>query len=292
MVRLKTFLMKIIQKYIIVIPTIFLALFCVFNGLTAIATSKTILNPSIPISYEGWVLDWEENFDGNEIDSMIWSKIPRGMYDWNNTMSDRDQCFEYGDGKLIFKGIVNNIDSKDSSKYLTGGLYTKYKKSFKPGRFEFRVKLNSCKGAWPAIWLRPFDRGIDYPFDGEIDIIEHLNYDNYVYQSVHNYYITKLRKKEPKNQAKVFVLSDEYNNYGVDITPDSVVFHINGYKSFVYPNLKLSDEYGQYPFFQEWFILIDMQIGGTWVGPVDDTDLPVEMEIDWIKHYSKKLGKD
>lgn len=28
-----------------------------------------------------------------------------------------------------------------------------------------------------------------------------------------------------------------------------------------------------------------MQLGGEWVGDIVDADLPVEMEIDWIKHY-------
>ena len=30
-----------------------------------------------------------------------------------------------------------------------------------------------------------------------------------------------------------------------------------------------------------------MQLGGNWVGAIDEEDLPVEMEIDWIKHYKR-----
>ena len=28
-----------------------------------------------------------------------------------------------------------------------------------------------------------------------------------------------------------------------------------------------------------------MQLGGSWVGAVDPSQLPVTMEIDWVKHY-------
>ena len=28
-----------------------------------------------------------------------------------------------------------------------------------------------------------------------------------------------------------------------------------------------------------------MQLGGQWVGDVDPNDLPVEMEIDWVRYY-------
>lgn len=31
-----------------------------------------------------------------------------------------------------------------------------------------------------------------------------------------------------------------------------------------------------------------MQLGGQWVGEVDPADLPVEMEVDWVKYYKKK----
>jgi hypothetical protein len=31
--------------------------------------------------------------------------------------------------------------------------------------------------------------------------------------------------------------------------------------------------------------MIDMQLGGSWVGKVDPKDLPVQMIIDWVKVY-------
>ena len=52
------------------------------------------------LNYDDWVLDWVENFDKQEIDTLIWSKIPRGKYAWNDMMSDDDRCFDLRNGCL------------------------------------------------------------------------------------------------------------------------------------------------------------------------------------------------
>lgn len=45
---------------------------------------------------------------------------------------------------------------------------------------------------------------------------------------------------------------------------------------------------GQFPFYQPYYLLIDMQLGGSWVGAVDPKELPVEMWVDWVKYYEKR----
>lgn len=62
---------------------------------------------------------------------------------------------------------------------------------------------------------------------------------------------------------------------------------MNGKRHFVYPRIETEQE-GQFPFDIPQYLLIDMQLGGTWVGPVDSTDLPVEMEVDWVRYYQWK----
>lgn len=67
-----------------------------------------------------WELVWEDNFDGAEPDTTIWSRIPRGKPDWQNTQSFDNRCYEMRDGCLILKGIVNDNMDVDTAKYLTG----------------------------------------------------------------------------------------------------------------------------------------------------------------------------
>ena len=70
-----------------------------------------------------WELVWEDNFDGAEPDTTIWSRIPRGRPDWQNTQSFDNRCYEMRDGCLILKGIVNDNMDVDTAKYLTGGQF-------------------------------------------------------------------------------------------------------------------------------------------------------------------------
>ena len=236
-----------------------------------------------------WQLVWEENFNGTELDTTVWSMIPRGKPDWQNTMSFDDRCYELRDGHLILRGIVNEDLQTDSSPYLTGGVWTKGKKAFERGRMEIRAKLEGAQGAWPAIWMLPYEEEKNpWPNGGEVDIMERLNYDTFVYQTVHSHYTYNLqRDKNPPNGTTAPIRPNDFNVYGVDFWPDSLVFHVNGVKTFTYPRVDGGKD-GQFPFDKPQYLLIDMQLGGTWVGEVDPTGLPVEMTVDWVKHYQWK----
>ena len=91
-------------------------------------------------------------------------------------------------------------------------------------------------------------------------------------------------KDNPPNGTLVSIKPDNFNVYGVDFFADSLVFHVNGVKTFTYPRID-TEKKGQFPFDVAQYLLIDLQLGGTWVGEVDPTGLPVEMAIDWIRHY-------
>ena len=79
---------------------------------------------------------------------------------------------------------------------------------------------------------------------------------------------------------------EDYNVYAVEMYPDSVVFFINDVKNFTYPRIE-TDKEGQFPFDKPYYLLIDMQLGGNWVGAIDPKDVPVEMKVDWVRYYKK-----
>lgn len=238
-----------------------------------------------------WALVWEDNFDqaNSKLDTAVWSKIPRWHPEWARHMSDQDVCYDMRDGNLILRGVMNPDREADTARFITGGVYTKYKVPFHGGRLEVCAKMESAKGAWPAIWLKPFEEEkYPWPSGGEIDMMEHLNYDTIVYQTVHSTYTHHLnQKKNPPQGSTGVIKRDDYNIYGVDMYPDSLVFYINREKTFVYPRIE-TDKEGQFPFDKPYYLLIDMQLEGGWVGPVDTLDLPVEMYVDWVRYYQKK----
>ncbi|MCD7924609.1 MAG: glycoside hydrolase family 16 protein [Bacteroides sp.] len=234
-----------------------------------------------------WRLVWSEDFNQKDgFDVATWSKIPRGTADWKNYMSDFDSCYALRDGNLVLRGMVNHTQKNDTAPYLTGGVYTKDKKLFTGGRVEVRAKLQAARGAWPAIWMLP--NNAEWPNGGEIDIMERLNYDSIAYQTVHSYYTYKLGLQDtPPHGGINQIHPEEYNVYSVDIYPDSLVFAINHRHTFTYPRIE-TDKEGQFPFYQPYYLLIDMQLGGSWVGGVDPKDLPVEMQVDWVRYYEKR----
>jgi beta-glucanase (GH16 family) len=233
-----------------------------------------------------WKLVWEENFDGERFDTSRWSKIPRGTSDWNRHMSDHDSCYRVSGGQLILRGTRNECLPGDPSPYLTGGLYTKDKVGFGHGRLEIRARLGTARGAWPAFWLLPFDNST-WPHGGEIDIMERLNGDSIAYQTVHSIYTYELKIKDPPPGATGKIDPDGYNVYAVELHADSLSFFINGEHTFTYPRVE-TDKPEQFPFDRAFYLLLDMQLGGSWVGKVEPAELPVEMWIDWVRFYKKE----
>lgn len=233
-------------------------------------------------------LVWKDNFKGRTFDSRSWTKIPRkDVADWRRHMSDADSLYSVRGGKLILRGAANG-NPEDTARYVTGGLYTKHKRTIRHGKVEVKAKLGCAKGAWPAIWMKPDDDTVLWPWGGEIDIMEHLNHDSIAYQTVHSYYTVKLGKgNDPKHGMTHPIDPDGYNIYAVEILPDSLVFSVNGDRYFTYPRINTSLE-GQWPFDREYYLLIDMQIEGSWVGKADPRQLPVEMMVDWVKFYELK----
>lgn len=235
---------------------------------------------------ENWKLVWKDDFKGKTIDTAKWTRIPPGKSDWNRHMTQDDKCYELKDGLLYLKGIVNPDPSADERPFLTGGIWTKGKFAFQYGKIEIRAKLESAQGAWPAMWmLAEKDKYGKYPKNGEIDIMEHLNYDSIIYQTIHSWYTLELKQADnPKHGGTAVFNKDEFNVFGLKWYPDKIVYILNGRETFTYPRVQGVDA-SQWPFDQAFYILIDQQLGGNWVGKVKPETLPVNMIVDWVKVY-------
>ena len=233
-----------------------------------------------------WKVVWGDNFNGSKLNLKKWSTIPAGKSDWNNYMSNNRACYKLKDGKLHLLGIVNPDTSKDKRPFLTGGIWSKGKFAFQYGKIEIRAKLESAKGAWPAMWMLAEQAKYGkYPKNGEIDIMEHLNFDKHIYQTTHSHYTLNLGgKNKPPHSGTAKIDTTKFNTFGLIWDPNNLIFTLNGVKTFTYPRVKGVDA-SQWPYDQPFFILIDQQLGGSWVGKAVAKDLPVAMIIDWVKVY-------
>lgn len=235
---------------------------------------------------EEWKLVWSDEFDKDGTpDVTKWTFTARGTSDWNRYCVADTTVAVVKSGKLMLKG---KLTGNENEKYKTGGVQSKGKFSFKYGKVEVCALLGKAKGSWPAIWMMP-EKGIygGWPFSGEIDIMEHLNFDAFFYQTVHSDYIDVMKQKDsPKYYSTALFKPGEWNVFALEWSPDKLDFYINNNKTFSYPRVEGKGT-SQWPFDQEFYIIMNQALGGNWVGTITDSDLPVQMTVDWVHIYQK-----
>lgn len=234
-----------------------------------------------------WILNWHDEFNSNEIDTRYWTKPYRTLSEWGNTMTRNEALYDFKDGCLILKGLYNDILPNDTSTYLTGGLWTRDKKSFGNGKIEIRAKFSTASGFWPAIWMLPqADNSLKWPDGGEIDIMEHLQYRDNILHTVHSHYTQTLGKTDkPLHTLGVPYHEGDFNTYGLEKYPDSLVFFLNGERTFTYPRYRNGAQM-QYPFCDnEFYLILSAQLGASWIPAVKPEELPVSLNIDYVRYY-------
>lgn len=258
--------------------------------LSSVSEAKVSTDPSNGRSSEcvEWKLRCFEDFNGSQLDGKLWRRIRKGGSDWNRHMSKREDLVAVSGGQLHLHGVKNGDLAQDRRPMLTGGVSTKGRFAMKYGKVEVRCRLEAQKGAWPAIWMMPENcSSVKWPDCGEIDIIERLNFDNFVHQTVHSAW-TKKNPANPPYSGKGKIDPDGWNIFGLEWTPESIVWTVNGEVTHSYR--KVGDDPLRYPWTTPFFLMIDMQLGGEWVGRVDMNTLPVSMHIDWVKFYEGSKG--
>lgn len=238
-------------------------------------------------AHKGWKLVWADEFNDNKIDEKAWGRCPANNADWGKHMSNLESLCQEKDGVLQLHAINRPEGIDDPRPFLTGGVQSKDLRSMQLGRFDVRARFDCAKGFWPAIWLMP-DAKIPWPKGGEIDIMEHLSYENDLYQTVHSPYT--LEKREPKSQSGFVSKIDPklFNVYSVIIYEDRIEFYVNNVKTGTYERMN-PDRPDQFPYSNHpFYVILSAQLGGAWVGEVEPKDLPARMDIDYVRFYQLK----
>lgn len=248
-----------------------------------------------------WKLVWEDDFTKGALDTSVWSRI--GLFEtpkWKvpaEKWREVKNCFRYitavdpgvvlfDDTNIKLMGIVNPDSlTGDPRPYLTGGIYSWGKFAFQYGRIEIRAKLDQAYGMWPAIWMLSEKDIYPNQHNGEMDILEKLNHDDFGYQTTHNHYTITLKQNEPPKSATAKIDTTGYNVYSVSWYPDKLVYAVNGVKSYEYPKVPGAGTY-QWPFDQPFYLIIDQQMEHDWPGPISRPyELPISMTVDWVRLY-------
>ena len=241
-----------------------------------------------------YALVWNDEFNSGVLDETVWSKIPRSKPDWAIHMSSDERLYGFDDGSLVLRGMVNDYLAKDTAAFLTGGVWGKGKKTFGYGRVEVRAKFDVAQGYWPAIWMLPWtDHKVNWPYAGEIDIMEHFRDNPFVNNTVHSHYTYNLRRRNrPSQVAYPSYNEGEYNTYSVERFQDSLVFFVNGRRTLTYPRFR-DGRNGQFPFSDyDYYLILDAQLGRDRSPYIDTAKLPVELRIDYVRYYELDTKTD
>lgn len=230
-----------------------------------------------------------DDFKNSVLDTSKWSVIDRNRKGWNNEGFESGEFVKIEDGKLIINAYYNK-DSNGNDSLIIGGVQTKNKVSIKYGKVEVRAKLTKTKGLNSAIWMladkpkygngNPEFRKYAH-YNGEIDILERINNEDSARNNIHTYNTFNRIDNSPANIIKLKV--KEFHIYCVEILPNEIRFLIDGKITLKYEKNK-NNEFKQYPFEQEYYLMIEM-LTGEWPGIVTGEYLPAKMFIDWVKIF-------
>lgn len=246
--------------------------------------------PPAPKEYEfSATPSWADEFDYEGLpDTDKWNYDIGGSGWGNNELQyyteARPENVHVADGLLT---ITARKEAYEGSEYTSTRLVSKGKGDFLYGRFEVRAKAAKGRGTWPAAWMLPTDWAYgDWPASGEIDILEHVGYDqDVVHISVHTEDYNHSIGTQKTAFKKIENATTEFHIFRVDWTPQYIRGFVDDVQLFNFPNE--GKGYQAWPFDKKFHWLLNLAVGGNWGGQqgIDDEAFPAQYQVDYVRVY-------
>ena len=244
---------------------------------------------AVPADYK---LVWADEFDTPGLpDPARWDyDTERNKAGWYNNELQyygraRLENSEVRDGVLVITARKEKHRSArdwGGQAYTSARLYTRGRAQWTYGFFSVRAKLPCGPGTWPAIWLLGSEG--DWPARGELDMMEQFGHDpGRILSTTHT--TAASGDKGIGGSTRLSDVCTAFHDYQMLWTPTEIRFGIDGKEHFVYRNEGKGK--AQWPYDAPEFLLLNVAIGGSLGGPVDDSILPVKMEVDYVRVWQK-----
>jgi len=222
-------------------------------------------------------LAWEDNFDvAGAPNSANWT-YDLGAGGWGN--NELQTYTNNAENVIVEDGFLKITARANGGGYTSARLKSEGLFDFTYGRVEVRAKLPAAIGTWPAIWMLGADYQTNtWPACGEIDIMEQTGQDkNTTLGTLH--YPEVSPGAGNSGSTSVPTSTTEFHNYTVEWTPDVIKFLVDDavFHSF--------DNTASTPFNDDFFIILNVAMGGSLGGPVDPAFTESSMEIDYVRVY-------
>jgi len=176
---------------------------------------------------------------------------------------------------------------RTEAQYTAASLITRGKASWTYGRIEMRAKLPKGRGVWPAFWTVGVSGG--WPRGGEIDIMEYVGKEPHdIHSNLH--YSLGERHTSAGGAVKLDNPWDDIHVYAMDWNSQRMDFYCDHVKYYTF-NLSKADENGFNPYRKPQYIILNLALGGGYGGPIDDSNLPQKLVVDYVRVYQQAEGK-
>lgn len=245
-----------------------------------------------PTTYDGMTLVWQDEFDGESIDTDTWTfelgdGCAQGICGWGNQELQfyQQENASIVDGNLV---IEARQQSRGGKAYTSSRMITKNKVNFHFGRIDIRAVMPSTKGMWPALWMLGADIDeVGWPACGEIDIMEMVGGgedDAITHGTVHWDNDGSYANFGGSTKLESGKLSDQYHVYSIVWDEEKIVWLFDDVQFHVIDTTPASLS----EFRNEFFMILNIAVGGTWPGTPDETTLfPNWMIVDYIRYFQE-----
>jgi hypothetical protein len=242
----------------------------------------TSTKPSQKASYVYNDLFWEDDFNTDGApDATNWTyDLGTGNGGWGNgevqTYTNSAENAKVLDGSLIITAKADGSGGYTSARLKSQGL-----RKFKYGRIEVKAKLPAAAGTWPAIWMLGSNYPtVGWPTCGEIDIMEQTG-DNKetTLGTVHWYNTATSGSASYGKTTAVADASSAFHLYTVEWSDTSIKMYLDDVNFFEMANDSTL------PFNANFFMILNIAMGGTLGGDIDPNFTEDTMEIDFVKVY-------
>jgi beta-glucanase (GH16 family) len=265
-----------------------------------------VVPPFFPEPSAEWQLVWSDEFDGDALDTGNWEAqigdgSDYGLERWGNN----EQQWYLAENATVADGFLTIAAKAEEVvpgfPYTSARLRSANRFDFKYGRVEIRAKAAPGQGLWSAGWMLPTDSPYGtWAAIGEIDIMEIVNADTdaeRTFQTLHYGFPWPLNQ-QTGTDVDVADPAGEFYTYAIEWEGDEIRWFVDDlhvltigsdhYYSYYYKNT--TEGYVQAPndapFDTPFPLLLNLAVGGNLPGPVEPTDIPSEMVVDYVRVYS------
>ena len=249
---------------------------------------------------EGWELVWNDEFDGDAIDDQKWNKLlwrPGWVNNELQAYTDRDTNLFVQDDNLVIRALIepgffgtDYTGTTYTADYTSGRLNTAGKGEWTYGRFDTRAKLPKGIGSWPAIWMLGSNiSAVGWPHCGEIDIMEHVGFDEgNIHASIHTTDYNHVNGTQKSGQVIIPTATDSFHVYSLEWDSTYIRYLVDDEPYFFIYNDSNGDE-DKWPFNKPQYIILNLAVGGDWGGAegIDPSVFPMEMKVDYVRVFEK-----